>query len=332
MRRKACGLLVLMLAGASVTACKTGKETAEENIAWETKNSADAQENEAGEAEVGAAGETDGGAGTSSGAPDGASQAGTGISQTGESQPASQDNTAAAPGLDGGDGSAAPAPDRQNPPLSAAGQSTMMKKYQEVLSGVFYDQVYPDGSSCDYDNYSSITINQFAVYDVDGDGQDELIIQFSTSSMAGMTESVYRYNAAADSVELELSEFPGAAYYDNGLALVGWSHNQGLAGDFWPYNVYQYNPETDEYEAVFSVDAWDRELADTDYDGNPYPADVDVNNDGIVFYIMPGGSYDTDHPVSLREYKSWYDSILGGASELEVPFQDLTEDNIRGVQ
>ena len=101
MRRKACGLLVLMLAVASVTACKTGKEAAEENIAWETKDSADAQENEAGEAEVGAAGETDGGAGTSSGAPDGASQAGTGISQTGESQPASQDNTAAAHGLDG---------------------------------------------------------------------------------------------------------------------------------------------------------------------------------------------------------------------------------------
>ena len=30
MRRKACGLLVLMLAVASVTACKTGKETAEQ--------------------------------------------------------------------------------------------------------------------------------------------------------------------------------------------------------------------------------------------------------------------------------------------------------------
>ena len=237
MRRKACGLLVLMLAVASVTACKTGRETAEENIAWETKDSADAKEHEAGEAEVGTAGETDGGAGTSSGAPDGASQAGTGISQTGESQPASQDNTAAAHGLDGGDGSAAPAPDRENPLLSAAGQSAMMKKYQEVLSGVFYDQVYPDGSSCDYDNYSSITINQFAVYDVDGDGQDELIIQFSTSSMAGMTESVYRYNAAADSVELELSEFPGAVYYDNGLALVGWSHNQGLAGDICAYRL-----------------------------------------------------------------------------------------------
>ena len=67
------------------------------------------------------------------------------------------------------------------------------------------------------------------------------------------------------------------------------------------------------------MDAWDRELADTDYDGNPYPADVDVNNDGIIFYIMPGGSYDTDHPVSLREYKSWYDSILGGAPSLRCP-------------
>ena len=144
MRRKACGLLVIMLAVASVTACKTGKEAAEENIAWETKDSADAQENEAGEAEVGAAGETDGGAGTSSGAPDGASQAGTGISQTGESQPASQDNTAAAHGLDGGDGSAAPDPDHQNPPLSAAGQSAMMKKYQELsLIHIFDSGILP---------------------------------------------------------------------------------------------------------------------------------------------------------------------------------------------
>ena len=41
MRRKACGLLVLMLAVASVTACKTGRETGEENIAWETKDSAE---------------------------------------------------------------------------------------------------------------------------------------------------------------------------------------------------------------------------------------------------------------------------------------------------
>ena len=320
MRRKACGLLVLMLAVASVTACKASRETGEENIAWETKDSADAQEKAAGEAEeaedsrdagVPENGETTGGAKTGSGAPDG--------SETGEPTTGAPQTTAA------------PASDRENPPQSAAEQSAMLKKYQEVLGGVFYDRVYPDGSSCDYDNYSSITINQFAVYDVDRDGQDELIIQFTTSSMAGMTERVYRYDAAGDSVELELSEFPGAVYYDNGLVLVDWSHNQGLAGDFWPYNVYQYNPGTDEYEAVFSVDAWDRTLADTDYNGNSYPADVDADNDGIIFYIMPGDSYDTDHPVSLREYKSWYDSILGGASELEVPFQSLTEDNIQGI-
>ena len=80
MRRKACGLLVLMLAVASVTACKTGRETGEENIAGETKDSADAQEKEAGEAEeaedspdagVPENGETTGGAKTGSGAPDG---------------------------------------------------------------------------------------------------------------------------------------------------------------------------------------------------------------------------------------------------------------------
>ena len=53
------------------------------------------------------------------------------------------------------------------PPPVRCGAKRHVEKCQRVLSGVFYDQVYPDGSSCDYDNYSSITINQFAVYDVD---------------------------------------------------------------------------------------------------------------------------------------------------------------------
>ena len=68
----------------------------------------------------------------------------------------------------------------------------MLKKYQQVLSGVFYDQVYPDGSSCDYDNYSSITINQFAVYDVDGDGQEALVTPAPTESTPEPGES-YEY-------------------------------------------------------------------------------------------------------------------------------------------
>lgn len=97
MRRKACGLLVLMLAVARRAQHARQARRRRRKISPGRRRTARMhQENEAGEAEVGAAGETDGGAGTSSGAPDGASQAGTGISQTGESQPASQDNTAAA--------------------------------------------------------------------------------------------------------------------------------------------------------------------------------------------------------------------------------------------
>ena len=148
-----------------------------------------------------------------------------------------------------------------------------------------------------------------------------------------MQENVYGYDGASDSVKLEYSEFPGTEYYDNGLALVGLSHNHGLApyGDFHPYYLYQYRPETNEYQLIAGVDAWERESYETDFDGNPYPGDVDVDGDGIVYFIMPGESYVTDHPVSKKDYEEWYNSVLGGASRLDVPFQYLTPGNIQGL-
>lgn len=319
MRKKIYGLMVFMLALTSIAGCGKSKE-AEETIAWVTTAGGDEPTEKAGES-----GDT----------KDGADEAGE-VSEDGgiQSEAAGKGQTGAEStnASAGANGSADPAGGQQGTAGSAVERSAMIKKYQEVLEGIYNDQVYPDGSSCNYDNYGSISDNQFAVYDVDRDGQEELIIIFSTSSMAGMLESMYSYDAATDSVRLEFSEFPGAVYYDNGLALVGWSHNQGLAGDFWPYNVHQYNSQTDEYEAVFSVDAWERDCADIDFDGNPYPEDVDVDNAGIVFYIMPGDSYNMDHPMSMEDYNAWYNSIMGGAAELEVPFQYLTVENIAGIR
>ncbi len=42
-----------------------------------------------------------------------------------------------------------------------------------------------------YDGIYAMSDNWFAVMDVDGDGREELIISYSTSSMAGMFEIVY---------------------------------------------------------------------------------------------------------------------------------------------
>lgn len=315
MRKSTYGLLVLMAAVVGVTGCQKGREAAEENIAWETRAAGETQK------------ETEEPEQTTAGQDAGTEQGGAGESAEEKTAAGAEGGTAADTEIakSAGLGQQEPAPADQD-------RAAMLKAYRAALEGIFYDQVYPDGTDCGFDNYGSISDNLFAVYDVDRDGRDELMVLFSTSSMAGMREAVYGYDSAADSLVLELSEFPGAVYYDNGVVLVDWSHNQGLAGDFWPYNVYQYDPGTDRYDMAASVDAWDRSLADTDYSGNSYPVDVDVNNDGIVFYIMPGGTYDMEHPVGMRDYKAWYNSVLGGAQEMTIPYLSLTAEHIDGIR
>lgn len=73
---------------------------------------------------------------------------------------------------------------------------------------------------------------------------------------------------------IELSEFPLMSYYSNGIIEVGWSHNHGLAGDFWPYSVYLYNSELDEYQKYGAVDAWDK-----------IGTEVEINSEGETFPI-----------------------------------------------
>lgn len=207
-----------------------------------------------------------------------------------------------------------------------------LQKYQAVLTDVLEKQIYPDGSDCGYDGFYPLSDNCFAVLDVDKDSREELILCFSTSSMAGMREIVYDYDENTDCVTEEYSGFPGAVYYESGLLAEGMSHNHGLApiGDFWPYFVYRYQPETDTYQCIFTVDGWEREYRSEDYDGNPYPEDVDTGKDGIVFLIMENGNYDTGSAAILgkSDYEKWREEQGLNGAAIKVTYQELTAENI----
>lgn len=208
------------------------------------------------------------------------------------------------------------------------GRAAMLDCYRRVLEGIYYDNVYPDGSPCEYDGYGELSDNSFAIYDVDRDGKDELIISFTTSYMAGMQARVYGCAEAEDSVFQEFCAFPSLIYYDNGMIKAEWSHNQGKAGDsFWPYTLCGYDPETDSYSPLYLVDAWDSEL-----DTENFPAEFDTDGAGIVFFIMPDEYDFSASPVSKSEYESWYASMLGDANTIQLPYQYLTEENINSIK
>lgn len=198
--------------------------------------------------------------------------------------------------------------------------------YSEALENLMQNRITPDGMPSD--EQDTATPSRFAVYDVDGDGSDELILLNHTATTAGTTGFVFGYSPEGAMIATELLESTDLTFYDNGIVLSKWSHNQGLAGYFWPYNVLQYDASIDCYRPYGAVDAWDKSVRDTNEEGQPFPAEIDKSGTGIVYYIRTGGESEFGTPVDQAEYSAWLDSIIGSAKELQIPYADLTEENI----
>lgn len=204
----------------------------------------------------------------------------------------------------------------------------MRLAYEAALNAVYYDHLLPDGQRLD-DNYSQGgEKNLFAVCDVDLDGRNELIIEYNTGSMAGMTEAIYGYDSETGWVFEEFMQFPSLVYYDNGIIQADFSHNQGLAGRFWPYFLYKYDSDKDIYECVAMADAWDGSIHAQNYDGEPFPSDVDVSGEGIVYYLLSGEDSTLGEPVDKSEYEAWRNSYIGGAGIMDLPKVPLIPENI----
>lgn len=208
--------------------------------------------------------------------------------------------------------------------------------YAAVLQTLLDTGVLPDGTT-DVSGYIGsaeereiMSRNKFTVYDLDGDGKEELALFYAqATSMAGETGMILKYDPASNAAKLVFENFPAFTFYENGALRVDWSHNQGLAGDFWPYDLYRYQPETDDYTLVASVDAWDEKL-----DTELYPQEIDVSESGFVYYIYTdlAAQWGELDPVDERAYLAWLDEHIGGAEELRLPLKFLTAENIQSLQ
>lgn len=205
--------------------------------------------------------------------------------------------------------------------------------YQNALNALMVDHVFPDGTEADvtFVENNDFSDNQFAVCDIDGDGVEELILCYTNASMAGNLLGIYQYDPATDSYHTELSEFPSATFYDNGYVKVDWSHNQGMAGDFWPYSLYQYDAAADEYVMVKSVDAWQKSLFPKGLDGTTFPDDVDTSHSGFVYYLYDGTAEGAADPVDKSALDQLVKDTYGSAQEVNVDYQPLTAENVQAV-
>ena len=223
-------------------------------------------------------------------------------------------------------------------PAALTGDEAPRNAFAQVLQTAHDQRVLPDGTELDGGSIEDIEGNLFSLCDVDGDGQEELILLWQSACVAGQTEAVYGYSGETGQVREKLREFPGVIFYDNGAAEAPWSHNQNWANAFWPYTLYRYNPEMDAYEDMGSVDAWDRTLV-----SNGFPLDIDGDGDGMVYVLLTDNWDFTHHqtsdgsasywyyeepPVDGAEYLAWRDGTVEDAEVLELSFVTLTAENI----
>lgn len=211
---------------------------------------------------------------------------------------------------------------------TAPAEDGARKAFQAALKTIHDQLVYPalpGSGAIEIFEPATIEDEQFAIADVDGDGAEELLVSISNTYMAGMCELVYGYDAAADSLRVEAEAFPGVTYYP-GMMQVMASHNQGHAGDvLWPYTVMTYNEDGDLYEPAFFVDAWSRELSETDFEGNPYPEDIDVDGDGYVYLITEN---DETRTLNRTDFEKWESELFAGKEKISIPWQKMTAENI----
>lgn len=167
---------------------------------------------------------------------------------------------------------------------------------------------------------------RYDIADVDGDGYEELYLVQDGGYMAAMVALIL--DGQGGKLRAELSEFPTLTAYDNGCIRADASHNQGLAGDFWPYALYRYDAESDSYQRIAQVDAWDGRLHPQDYAGNPFPKDADVSGSGIVYYVAEDGElYGQDGafavaPMDQADFEKWEASWQGNASVVQYPLEN----------
>ena len=207
--------------------------------------------------------------------------------------------------------------------------------YVDAIKNLYYNHKLPDGTELEDPKYVddyNMSENQFAIYDVDMDGKDELLIALTHYPMAAMRTIIYDYDSNTNRFTEQFTGFNWMNFYNNGTLEVMLSHNQGSAGDsLWPYTLYRYNNEKDSFEVVAEVDAWDKSFSETCYIDEVFPENIDKDGDKIVYYVRNSDS-DEYSCYDLNEFNKWKKQyITNETSKITVPYINLTEENINNI-
>ncbi|MBQ6181912.1 MAG: hypothetical protein IJK31_09550 [Ruminococcus sp.] len=205
--------------------------------------------------------------------------------------------------------------------------------FSAALGGIFKEGNIPGYGQIDISSDSGNC--KFAVTDLEGDGNEEMIFVCGGTSAQSIAV-IYGIDEEGKLFE-KAGVSPDITLYSNGTLISRYSHAAGPSGDFMPYTLLKLSADGKKYEAVAAVDAIDKasvEAAAQEAAGvgaeppYAYPEEYDTSNSGKVYLISsPDGSGDL-RTVDVTEYESWLAQYTGGASVISPDYKQLTTDNI----
>ena len=203
----------------------------------------------------------------------------------------------------------------------AAGKDRNARKlYAATLRNLLYSRILPDGT---HEDLRLSDTSKFSVYDVDGDGREELVLCYDGGATSAMWGYVIGYDEGSGELFIQLEQQFDLVFLKNGNLKVMDSHNQ-TAGEMWPYFLYRYQAESDSYELAGHAHAEDKERS------SHYPDEADVSGTGTVYYVGPDGWGEV--PIDETDYLEWLTANQGDGEELEIPYFAITEENILAME
>ena len=143
-----------------------------------------------------------------------------------------------------------------------------------------------------------------AAADVDGDGTAELLFFIEGTCVRDSAEYVYRYSEEKNAFELEFEYSAGCNYYQNGVIKAKPLYSGFIyQDDFWPYSVFQYDENKNEFVLTASVE----EIPKAPENPDNFPEEYDKDGDGKVYIISQGESVKY---LDEQEYLAWKKQIF----------------------
>lgn len=184
--------------------------------------------------------------------------------------------------------------------------------YANVLERLYFYDTLPDDGD-DIETKMADDYETYAVYDIDGDGIEELMLYVDRPGTGSSWSIIYEYNVDTDSLKQELYAYMDNQFYSNGRIVGMDDSSHGVM-------VYVYNPENDDYSDSYltimrGTTYWDMGSNNEDHSGYDYR----------VYH----SNTEEETYMTEEEYNQWLADQTAGATELEIPWKKIVDEEYR---